>query len=227
MKKIEIELQSLEAWRDDIDSAFAEKLPFDEVASDILSSINELIGEPEPAQNWRVPTDEDAKKRVKCQVSCKDEWGWQDAILILVQNRGFKFRAQTESDAINGTIGGYNHCQILDEPAQEDERKGDSHEDIHFVGDLLSPDNTPTLKQRIEAQFEGKRVEMLIRDSFDILIVPNFSYDTAHTQASSLKGFAGFVYENQKTLLREERACLWNGGEVRLPVAVLFSEGEK
>lgn len=63
-------------------------------------------------KKWRVPTDEDAKKRPKCRVreSSTDEWKEATLVHVLSPGTAFKFSAYTTS-----WVSPYACCEIEDE----------------------------------------------------------------------------------------------------------------
>lgn len=91
----------------------------------------------------------------------------------------------------------------------------------------------PTLEQRIQAQFPGKRVEMLYRRDTGELAIDHVDDNHrwfCHALAPSLKGFAGFVYEEGNGNLFDDndpsRIFLGKGRVYTFPTAVLFEGGE-
>ncbi len=83
------------------------------------------------------------------------------------------------------------------------------------------PKPEPTLLERIEAAYEGKEVVMLEWSS-DSLKIGNWG----HYHAQSMKGFAGYVYENELMISKEptDFYCAGEADKITFPCAVLFEK---
>ena len=77
--------------------------------------------EPEPEKKWRVPTDEDAKRRPKCRVRDAEDGHWVEATLVHVYEKvtGDDFGFTTFCG--NGEAVGWRFCEIEDTiPAEKE-----------------------------------------------------------------------------------------------------------
>ena len=100
----------------------------------------------------------------------------------------------------------------------------------------VKPEDPLSLEDRIKAEFPGKRVVMLATRHFlgiavDIPIDENLTQTQfmSHTVAQSMKGFAGYVYEENGDIdpgvSNSPTTVHWSNNEefsINQPVAVLF-----
>ncbi len=81
------------------------------------------------------------------------------------------------------------------------------------------PKPEPTLLERIEEAYPDKDV-MILEWKDDTLHVGDY----VHVRAQSMKGFAGYVYEDDDHLIFNIYPVRRNKGETGFPIAVLFNK---
>ncbi len=94
------------------------------------------------------------------------------------------------------------------------------------------PKPEPTLLERIEAAYEGKEVVLLEWSNHHYLTKESLTFSLQdvihieHIAAQSIKGFAGYVYENELMISKEptDFYCAGEADKITFPCAVLFEK---